>query len=220
MKVAIFGATGMVGQGVLRECVMADDVDQVIVVGRTSTGRKHRKLVELLTPDLFDLSSIADRLTGLDACFFCLGVSSVGMDADEYRHVTHDLTLSVANELIIRNPDLVFVYVSGSGTDTSEQGRVRWARVKGATENALLRMPFRAYAFRPGIIRPKFSVRSKTRLYQVAYVVMSPLLIVAEKLAPKHVTTSEKVGLAMLELARTRPGNRFVEMPDIHRLGS
>jgi uncharacterized protein YbjT (DUF2867 family) len=172
MRVVIFGATGMVGQGVLRECVLADDVSEVVVVGRTSTGRKHRKLVELITPDLFDLSSVIVQLTDLDACFFCLGVSSVGMDPETYRRTTYDLTLSVAEELVAKNPDLVFVYVSGTGTDTSEHGRVRWARVKGATENALLRMPFRAYAFRPGIIQPKFSVQSKTRLPENRFVEM------------------------------------------------
>ncbi len=221
MRVVVFGATGMVGQGVLRECVLAADVDEVVVVGRSTVGRRHPKMTELITPDLFDLSAISGRLAGLDACFFCLGVSSVGMDLQTYRHITHDLTLSIADELVQKSqgkPDLVFVYVSGAGTDSTEKGRIRWARVKGATENALLRMPFRAYAFRPGIIQPKHRVQSKTRLYAVAYAVLGPVLTILGKVWPARVTTSEKVGRAMLQIARTRPDNRVIEMADIARL--
>src|SRR5690349_11404400 len=146
MNVLLFGATGMVGQGVLRECLLDPDVRRVLTVGRSATGRYHEKLAELAVPDLFDLSPHEQALTGYDACFFTLGVSAVGMSEESYSHITHDLTVSIAATLARLNPGMTFVYVSGAGTDTTEHGRAMWARVKGRTENALLRMPFkRAY---------------------------------------------------------------------------
>jgi uncharacterized protein YbjT (DUF2867 family) len=151
MKVILFGGTGMVGQGVLRECLLDDRVSEVLAVGRSPLGKEHAKLSELQHKDLLDLSAIEHRLAGYDACFFCLGVSSVGMDEDDYRRVTYDYTLSVANTLARLNPQSVFVYVSGRGTDSSEQGRLMWGRVKGKTENDLLALPLQGYMFRPGI---------------------------------------------------------------------
>src|SRR3954471_7382015 len=154
MKVVIFGASGMVGQGVLLECLRDDAVGSVLAVGRSSPGREHDKLREILVKDLFDTSSYAGEFTGVDACFFCLVISSAGMNEAAYRRVTYDLTTAIARELAARSPAVCFVYVSGAGTDSTERGRTMWARVKGATENALLKMPFRsAFMFRPGVIQ-------------------------------------------------------------------
>jgi uncharacterized protein YbjT (DUF2867 family) len=163
MNILIFGATGMVGQGVLRECLAAADVQRVVAVGRTPTGIVHPRLADVVTPNLMDLSSVGAQLAGFDACFFCLGVSSVGMSEPDYTRVTYDLTLSVARSLASINPALTFVYVTGAGTDSSEHGKSMWARVKGRTENELLKLPFKgAYMFRPGVIQPLNAVRSKT----------------------------------------------------------
>src|SRR5256885_7286145 len=160
----------MVGRGVLRECLADPSVERVLVVGRTATGVVDGKLDEIVRADLFDLSDLADELSGYDACFFCLGVSSAGTAEDRYRRVTYDLTVGVARILAERNPDSAFVYVSGQGTDSSEKGRSMWARVKGATENALLRLPLRAYLFRPGYIQPLHGITSRTRWYRLMYV--------------------------------------------------
>jgi uncharacterized protein YbjT (DUF2867 family) len=220
VKVAVFGATGMVGQGVLRECVLAEDVQEVVVIGRSSVGRRHRKLRELIVADPADLTGVRGDLEPLDACFFCLGVSSVGMPTEKYQRITYDLTLAVAQTLIELNPQLVFIYVSGAGTDSTEAGRVRWARVKGATENALLRLPFRAYAFRPGFIQPLHGVRSKTRLYRTMYLLTAPLMPVLGRLLPAVMTTTERIGIAMLEVARHPGADRIVESADINRLAA
>ena len=150
MKVILFGATGMVGQGVLRECLLDAGVERVLVVGRSPTGQHDAKLLEVLHKDFTNFSAIESELGGYDACFFCLGVSSVGMDPERYRHLTYDVTLSAANTLVVLNPGMVFTYVTGRSTDSTEQGPVRWARVKGKTENDLLKLPFKAaYMFRP-----------------------------------------------------------------------
>jgi uncharacterized protein YbjT (DUF2867 family) len=155
MKVIMFGATGMVGAGVLRECLLAPDVVQVLTVGRRATGIQHEKLREIVHENLFDLNAIEGELSGYDACFYCLGVSSIGMSEAEYRRISYEMTLAVAGTLARLNPAMTFVFVTGAGTDSSEQGRVMWARVKGAAENALLRMPFKgAYMFRPAAIQP------------------------------------------------------------------
>jgi uncharacterized protein YbjT (DUF2867 family) len=167
MKVIVFGATGMVGQGVLRECLIDASVESLLVIGRSPTGQHHAKLHEILHDDFMDFSAIESELGGYDACFFCLGVSSVGMDAERYRHLTYDLTLAAAKTLVALNPGMVFTYVTGRSTDSTEQGPVRWARVKGKTENDLLKLPFRAaYMFRPAGIQPLHGVRSKTSWVQ------------------------------------------------------
>ena len=219
MKVILFGATGMVGQGVLRECLRDPQVERILTVGRSSTGASDPKLQELVLKDLYDYSGMEPKLAGYDACFFCLGVSSAGMSEADYRRVTYDLTLAAATVLARLNPEMTFTYVSGQGTDGSEKGRIMWARVKGATENALLKLPFRAtYLFRPGIIRPLHGVRSKTALYQTFYTLLGPLLGLLASLSPDSLTSTEQLGKAMLQVARDGAPKRFLENPDINRL--
>jgi uncharacterized protein YbjT (DUF2867 family) len=216
MQVLLFGATGMVGQGVLRECLLDPQVTGVLAVGRSASGGQHPKLRELVQPDLFDLRTIETQLSGFDACFFCLGVSSVGMAEESYRRITYDLTLAVARTLARLNPRMTFVYVSGMGTDSTERGRTMWARVKGATENALLRLPFRAACmFRPAMIVPLHGIRSKTRLYRALYAAAAPLLPWLYRRFPKYVTTTEQVGRAMLEVARRGAPKPVLENADI-----
>ncbi len=216
MRVLLFGATGMVGQGVLRECLLDPDVAEVLVVGRGAIGRSDARLRELILPDVADLSKVESQLTGFDACFFCLGVSSVGMSEADYRRVTYDLTLAVAKTLARLNPTMTFVYVSGAGTDSSERGRTMWARVKGETENALLRLPFKAVMFRPGFIAPLHGVRSKTPLYRLIYTLARPLTPILRAAFPRHVTTSEQVGRAMIRAAKQGAPKRILEMDDIN----
>jgi uncharacterized protein YbjT (DUF2867 family) len=220
MKILIFGATGMVGQGVLRECLLASDVESVVAVGRNATGQQHPKLRELVHKDMYDYSAIEPQLQGFDACFFCLGVSSVGMKEPEYKRITYDLTLAAATVLARLNPAMTFTYVTGAGTDSSERGSSMWARVKGATENALLRLPFKAaYMFRPGMIQPLHGIRSKTPLYDAAIVVLRPVLGLAHSLWPNKVTTTEKIGRAMLAVARNGAPKVLLDPADINALG-
>jgi len=219
MKVILFGATGMVGQGVLRECLRDDAVTQVLSIGRSAAGQLHRKFSEIVRDDFLDYSDVAPQLTGFDACFFCLGVSSVGMDAERYRHLTYDITLSAATALARLNPQMTFVYVTGAGTDSTENGRVMWARVKGKTENDLLKLPFRAaYMFRPGAIQPLHGVRSKTAWVQAIYVATAPLLSWLHRIAPKYVTTTEQMGRAMIKVARDSYPKPVLESEDINSL--
>jgi uncharacterized protein YbjT (DUF2867 family) len=219
MKVLLFGATGMLGQAALRECLLAPDVEAVLTVGRTATGRQAPKLRELVRPDLFDLGPVEGELRGYDACFFCLGVSAAGMTEEAYRHLTYDLTLSIAGLLARQNPTMAFLYVSGAGTDSTEQGRSMWARVKGRTENALLRLPFRAvYLFRPGYIQPMHGITSRTPLYRALYVVIAPLFPLFRGFAANQVSTSEQVGRAMLEVVRQHGPSRVLEIRDINAL--
>ena len=205
----------MVGQGVLRECLMADDVERVLVVGRTSTGRHHEKLTDLVVPDLFTLSAHESALTGFNACFFCLGVSALGMSEAAYSRLTYDLTIAVATVLARLNRRMTFIYVSGQGTDATERGRVMWARVKGRTENALMRLPLDAYMFRPGVIVPLHGIKSRTRWYRALYAVVTPLLPLLRRLFPRSVTTTEQMGRAMLEVARRGYPTRVLETEDI-----
>jgi len=192
----------MVGGGVLQECIENPEVSSILVVGRTPTGVTNPKLEEILHHDFFDFTEIEDRLTGFDACFFCLGVSAAGMSEEKYRRFTYDLTIAAAETLLRLNPGMTFCYVTGTGTDSSEKGRIMWARVKGATENRLLEMPFAAaYMFRPGYIQPMKGARSKTRLYQSLYTLFSWLYPVFEKVLPNQVTTTEQLGRAMIAVA-------------------
>jgi uncharacterized protein YbjT (DUF2867 family) len=217
MNVILFGATGMVGQGVLRECLLDPDVQTVLSVGRSATGQHHQKLRELVHQDFLDFSAIESKLSGFDACFFCLGVTSVGMTEERYRRVTYDITIAAAKTLARLNPGMTFIYVSGMGTDSSERGRAMWARVKGQTENALLRLPFKAAVmFRPAAIVPLHGIRSKTAIYHVFYVVLAPLLPAMKKILPKYVTTTEQVGLAMLKIAKLGSPKPVLENSDIN----
>lgn len=209
----------MVGQGVLRECLLDRDVTAVLAVGRRPTGQQHPKLREIQPDDLFDLGPVAAELTGFDACFFCLGISAVGRSEVDYRRITHDLTLSVARTLQPLNPDLTFGYVSGMGTDGTGNSRMMWARVKGETENALLALPFRGYMFRPGFIQPLSGIRSRTRLYAAVYAVIRPLHPLLTRLFPSAMTTTERVGRAMLAVARDGHTPRVLETRDINALG-
>ena len=221
MKVVLFGASGMVGQGVLRECLLDPDVDSVFVVGRAALRAAHPKLSELLVQDLHAFGAVEGQLGMPDACFFCLGVSSAGMTEPDYTRVTYDLTVAVAQVLAKLNPAMTFVYVSGYGTDPTEKGSVMWARVKGRTENALLCMPFRrAVMFRPAIIQPMHGVRSKTRSYRIFYLLTAPLLPLGRWLLPRFVTTTERVGRAMLRVARNGPERAILESADINTLGA
>ncbi|WP_413503530.1 epimerase [Serratia grimesii] len=218
MRVIIFGASGMVGQGALRECLRDPQVSEVLSIGRSALAQQHAKLRQLTLPELSDLSAIEAQLVGYDACFFCLGVSSTGMSEARYRTLTYDLTLATARPLAQLNPTMTFIYVSGVGTDSSEQGRSMWARVKGATENALLALPFHAVMFRPGAIVPLHGIRSRTRAYDLLYRVFKPLWFVALRLFPNQVATTERVGLAMLAVARGETTLRVVEPAEINRL--
>jgi uncharacterized protein YbjT (DUF2867 family) len=219
VRVAVFGASGMVGQGVLRECLAANDVDHVVVVGRRPLGVAHPKLEEVVVPDVAVLASAETRLTNLDAAFFPLGTSSVGMSEAEYTRVTYDLTVAVGSTVTRLNPGRVtFVYVSGAGTDSTERGPRMWARVKGRTENALLRMPFRAaFMLRPGMIQPRHGARSRTGWVRVVYGILWP--VVALAVAAGGATTTDRVGRAMLTLARTGYAKPILGNREINELG-
>lgn len=216
MKVILFGATGMVGQGVLRECLLDPGVERVLFIGRRPSGQSHAKLRELQHADFTDFSKVERDLAGYDACFFCLGVSAAGMKEADYRHVTYDFTLAAARTLAKLNPGMTFVYVSGTGTDSSEKGRTMWARVKGETENALLRLPFKAaYMFRPAGIQPLHGITSGTGWYRVLYAITTPLFPVFRALFPKWITTTEQLGRAMIEVARSGFPKKVLESADI-----
>ena len=219
MNVLLFGASGMVGQGVLRECLLDGDVERVLSVVRTPAGQNDPKLRELVHKDFFDFSAIESKLAGYDACFFCLGVSSAGMKEADYRRVTYDITMAAARLLAKLNPAMTFIYVSGLGTDSSERGRTMWARVKGKTENDLLRLPFKAaYMFRPGGIVPMYGVKSKTRFYQAFLTVFGPMMPLLYRLFPQYVTTTEQIGKAMLKAAKLGASKTILETLDINQL--
>ncbi len=219
MRVIVYGASGMVGYGVLRECLEDPGVADVVAIGRAALGRSHPKLRELVLPDVGNLEGRASELTGFDATFWCLGVSSVGMTEEAYRRVTYDLTLAAARSLAAWNPGMTFVYVSGVGTDSTERGTTMWARVKGATENALARLPFRAtFDFRPGIIQARHGARSRTSAYRALYVVLFPILLLIRAVAPNSVTTTDRIGRAMIAVVRTPPAERIVGTREINAL--
>ena len=218
MNVLLYGATGMVGQGVARECELDPGIERIVNVGRRATGGAHPKTREVVQPDLTDLSSISAELPAIDACLFCLGVSSLGMNEEAYSKITYDLTLSIAEQLVRANKAMTFIYVSGASTDSTERGRVMWARVKGRTENALLHCGFKAaYMFRPGLIIPMHGVRSATKWYNTAYAIMKPLIPLLRRLSPTSATTTEQVGRAMISVARNGYATPILEMKDITR---
>jgi uncharacterized protein YbjT (DUF2867 family) len=219
MNVLIFGATGMVGQGVLRECLLDPGVQLVKTAGRSATGVQHPKLREVVHKDLWNYSTIEMELSGFDACFFCLGVSSAGMTEAGYERVTYGITMAAAETLSRLNPQMTFIYVSGAGTDSSEQGRVMWARVKGKTENALLRLPSKAtYMFRPGFIEPLHGAKSKTALYRLFYALSKPLLPVLRRAFPSYILTTGQIGCAMIEVVRHGAPKRVLESKDIRAI--
>ena len=220
MRIVIFGGSGMVGQGVLRECLMAADVDEVVVVGRTALEVSHPKLKQVVTHDVTALSPHAVILKETDACFFCLGVSSSGMNEQDYTRLTQTLTLDVASQLVALSPQMTFIYVSGGGTDSTEHGRSMWARVKGRTENALLKLPFaHVCLFRPGVIQPLDGIISKTPSYRIFYRLLGPLLSVARGVLPNQILTTRSVGRAMLNAVRQHKSG-VLEAAQIAQLAS
>jgi uncharacterized protein YbjT (DUF2867 family) len=211
IKAIITGATGMVGEGVLFECLGHPDVEQVLVINRKPGGVSHPKLREIVHADFFDLAPIEPQLTGYDACFFCLGVSSVGMDEKQYQRVTRDLTLTVGELLARSNPEMTFCYVTGAGTDSSEQGRVAWARVKGATENALMRLFKRAYMFRPGFMKAspgQKNIKSYYKFFAWVYPI-------GRALYPAGFCTLQEVGRAMINAAGKGYSKQILDVKDI-----
>jgi uncharacterized protein YbjT (DUF2867 family) len=221
MRVILFGASGMVGQGVLRECLLDPEIKSVLSVGRSMLGQQHEKLREITLKDPSNLAPVEGQLRGYDACFFCLGISSAGMSEADYQHVTYDLTIAIAQTLVRVNPEMTFIYVSGMGTDGTEEGRSMWARVKGRTENALLRLPFKgAYMFRPGAIQPMHGIKSKTKLYRIPYLLLGPFIPILTKAFPKYVTTTEKIGRAMIEVAKHGAPKRVLESQDINAIAN
>jgi len=216
LKVIITGTTGMVGKGVLLECIDSPDVEQILVINRNPVGITHPKLKEIIHKDFFDWSGIREQLNGYNACFFCMGVSSVGMNEADYRRMTYDLTLGFAKEVLAKNNDMTFCYVSGAGTDSTEQGRMMWARVKGKTENDLLALGFKdSYMFRPGFIQPMRGIKSKTALYQSIYNIISPLYGLLRRL-PKYVTTTVIIGKSMIRVAMDGCDKKVLESIDIN----
>ncbi len=212
IKAIVTGATGMVGEGVLNECLLHNDVEEVLVVGRRTCGITHPKLKEVLTVNFFDINSVKDQLTGYNACFFCLGVSSVGMKEPGFYKLTYTLTRNFASILARQNPAMVFCYISGAGTDSSEKGKRMWARVKGKTENYLMQLPFkRAYNFRPGIIKPIKGLKNTLIFYKL----LGWLIPLIKLITPNFVCTQRQLGLAMINAAKKGYEKQIVEVRDI-----
>jgi uncharacterized protein YbjT (DUF2867 family) len=214
IKAIVTGATGMVGEGVLLECLSNADVEQILVINRKPGGVSHPKLREIVHADFFNLAPIAQQLTGYDACFFCLGVSSVGMDEAQYRRITHDLTLNVGELLARSNPEMTFCYLTGAGTDSSEQGRLAWARVKGATENALMRLFKRSYMFRPAFMKAspgQKNLKSSYKLFAWVYPI-------GRALYPAGFCTLQEVGQAMIKAATKGYAKQILDVKDIVEL--
>ena len=217
INAVVLGSTGMVGEGVLHECLKNPAVEKVLVINRRPCGIENEKLTEIIQSDFTDLSDVEGQLRGYNACYFCMGVSSIGMKEEQYRQITYDLPLYIADLLVKRNPKMVFCYVSGTGTDSTEKGRTMWARVKGKTENDLLNLPFKAaYMFRPGYIQP---IRGLQNTYKI-YKLLSPLYPVFKKLFPGYVCTLQDLGRAMIYVTINSPQKKILENPDISRFGS
>ncbi|HEY4155612.1 MAG TPA: epimerase [Puia sp.] len=215
IRVILTGATGMVGEGVLHECLLSPAVEAVLLVSRKTIGIRHPKLREILHSDFFDLVSIQSELSGYNACFFCLGVSSVGISKESYEKLTYDLTLGFAGVLARQNPGMVFCYVSGAGTDSTEKGRVNWARVKGKTENDLQKLPFReVYNFRPGIIKPTKGLKNTLPFYKW----MGWLLPLIAVVFPNYLTSLADIGQAMIRVVTRGYSKKTIEVPDIRIL--
>ncbi len=217
IKAILTGVTGMVGEGVLHECLLNPDVESVLVINRKPCGVKHKKLKEIIHKDFFDLSSIENQFAEYNACYFCAGVSSMGKSEQEYIRLTYDLTLNFANTLLKLNPDLTFCYVSGTGTDSSEKGKTMWGRVKGKTENDLLKLSFKdAYMFRPGYIQP---IKGLKNTYK-AYKIFAPFYPIWKTFFPKYVTTLKEIGIAMINVTLYGSDKKILECKDIVRLSN
>jgi uncharacterized protein YbjT (DUF2867 family) len=215
IKAIITGATGMVGEGVLHECLQHSDVEQVLIINRKPSGVAHPKLKEIIHPDFFNLSPLEGELSNYNACFFCLGVSSVGMSETDYQHLSYDLTMHLAQTLARLNPQMVFCYVSGAGTDSTERGRSMWARVKGKTENQLLQLPFKeAYMFRPGYLHPTPGLKNTLKYYR-AFTWLYPVF---RRFLGKYVSTLQELGLAMINAATKGYPKPVLEVQDIVKL--
>ena len=219
MRAVLFGASGMIGGGVLRECLEDSRIESVLSVGRRTSGLEAPKLRELTVPDLSDLAAHGESLANLDVCFYCLGVSAAGMTESAYHSVTHDLTFAIVDALVAANPQLIICFLSGQGADSTGAGRIMWARVKGRTENELLSRSFKTYVFRPGVVQPLKGARSKTLWYQTAYVLLAPLVPVLRRLFPSYVTTTVRVGRAMIGAATHGYDKPILETRDINALG-
>jgi uncharacterized protein YbjT (DUF2867 family) len=219
INVLVFGASGMLGQAVLRECLLDPEVAGVVTLGRSGSGLHNPKLRDIIRADLSALADLEAELTGFDACFFCLGISSAGMSESAYRRVTYDFTLAAANTLARLNPQMTFIYVSGAGTDATGSGRSMWARVKGQTENALLALPFKAaYMLRPGVIQPLHGIKSKTRSYRLFYAAFAWLLPLLRAAFPNQILSTTQIGTAMLKLAKDGYRKPILEARDINSL--
>jgi uncharacterized protein YbjT (DUF2867 family) len=217
IRAIVTGATGMVGEGVLHECLLRNDVEQILVIGRKSCGVSHPKINELIVPDFYDLSEVENELVGYNACFFCLGTSSLGMSEHDFYKVTYTLTLTFAQTLSRLNPDMTFCYVSGSGTDSSEKGRTMWARVKGKTENDLMQLPFRqVYNFRPGYIHPTDGLKNTLSAYKY----LTWLYPVFRTLFPSYVITLKELGQAMINSVGNGQHKMVVEVKGIKALAN
>ncbi|QNF35599.1 NAD-dependent epimerase/dehydratase family protein [Adhaeribacter swui] len=215
LSVIITGATGMVGEGVLHECLQHPDVEKVLVINRRPGDITHPKLLEVIHPDFLNFSAIDVNLTAYNACFFCLGVSSVGMTKDEYYRLTYDLTLHVAQTMVRQNPEMVFCYVSGAGTDSTEKGRLHWARVKGKTENDLLRLSFKAaYMFRPGFLSATPGLKNVKSYYKY-FAWLAPVL---RLFFPGAISSLRELGLAMIQVVQQGYSKPVLEVPDIKAL--
>jgi len=212
IKAILTGATGMVGEGVLHECLQHEDVEEVLIVTRRPSGITHAKLKEIVHPEFQYLTSIENKLTGYNACFFCLGVSSVGMKEAEYYKHTYLLTMNFATTLINKNPAMTFCYISGAGTDSTEKGRLMWGRVKGKTENDLMKLPFKAvYNFRPGIIQPTKGLKNTLSFYKY----LGWLIPIIRMFSPKSIVRLKELGLAMINAATKGYEKSIIEVKDI-----
>jgi hypothetical protein len=219
IKALLLGSTGMIGRGVLLECLEDEQVESILVINRNSCNIKHPKLKEIIHKDISDLSPLKEELAACNACFFCLGISSVGLSENEYHKATYNITTKVATTLLSINKDFVFCYISGAGTDSSEKGKIMWARVKGKTENALLAMPFKkAYMFRPGYIQPMKGIKSRTAWYNALYVIFKPLYFILKHFS-KYVTDTQTLGKAMINAVSENYPKSIIESSDINQLG-
>lgn len=221
MKVAITGSTGMIGKGVLLECLDDSRIEQVLIINRSSLGMVHPKLKEVLLKDFLQPSSIKEELAEIDAVFFCLGVSAAGMSEEDYRRITYDYAINFGKTYKEANADGAFIYVSGTGTDSAEKSSAMWKNVKGKTENDLLKLAFpKAYMFRPGVIRPMRGIKSKTGLYQTMYNIINPIWPAFEYLMGKNLTNTTLIGKAMINVVEKGSDKTHFENPDINELAN